>query len=286
LEKAIGAAETELAQLRAGTSEDESLDAFLQGKPALDADGFPTSGRLRVGAIEQQLVDLRGARAALCRRIRGAIVDLGKVRADAFRKQAAALQGQLEKHLAKSAELLKELETHTRARYAPDRIGDADILTDGAGRESVFRRGDRPMPRSQELASEIAMLHRKSESAEARAQAATDGGQVSGENLESLLAVCADVERLAPTEAAVRAWFEQASAKAEAEWAATAMDYAGVNTSDGRFQPAPDHDTVYTLAWNTDGVIDLARSTAKNRPNLARLPVAASVGPASDARRW
>jgi hypothetical protein len=130
------------------------------------------------------------------------------------------------------------------------------------------------------------MLHRKAEAAEARAKQATEGGQVAGENLESLLAVCADVERLAPTEAAVRAWFEQASAKAEAEWAATALDYAGVNTSDGRFQPAPDHDTVYTLAWNTDGVIDLARSTAKNRPNLARLPIAASVGPASDGRRW
>jgi hypothetical protein len=130
------------------------------------------------------------------------------------------------------------------------------------------------------------MLHRKAEAAEARAQAATDGGQVAGETLDELLKVAADIERLAPMEAAIRAWFEQASAKAEAEWAATALDYAGVNPSDGRFQPAPGHDTVYTLAWNTDGVIDLARSTAKNRPNLARLPIAASVGPASDARRW
>lgn len=286
LESSISDREKELLELRAGATSETALQNFMAGE-AVDEQGFPVSARGRAGAIENKLADLIAARPALCRRIRGAIQELGKARAGEFRKQAAKLQGELDKHLARSAELLGALEQHSRIKYAPDRVLNGDVLTDASGRESLFRRGSVPAPRSQELASEIAMLHRKAEAAEARAQAATDGGQVSGENLESLLAVCADVERLAPTEAAVRAWFEQASAKAEAEWAATAMDYAGVNTSDGRFQPAPAHDSVFTVCWDADGNLVQSRCNWVNRPGrIPPLPIAASVGTASDARRW
>jgi hypothetical protein len=214
-------------------------------------------------------------------------VDLGKARAGEFLKPAAKLEGELRKHRARTIELLKELESHTSCKYIVDVNAGADILLDSAGRESVFRRGSRPAPKSFEYEAEINRLLAQASAVEARAQAATDGGQVAGETLDELLKVAADIERLAPMEAAIRAWFEQASAKAEAEWAVTAMDYAGVNTSDGRFQPAPAHDSVFTVCWDADGNLVQSRCNWVNRPGrIPPLPIAASVGTASDARRW
>ncbi len=256
----ISALEVELQKLRGDDGGERALDAFLAGAPATDA--------ARAQAVEQELSDLRGARQALCKRIRAAILDLGKTRGAGLRKQARKLESELEKHLERLGELRRQLEEFSEARWCIQTLpDDAEVLMQPSGTPMTLYRTPPPFPKSSQLQAEISRLNSEAAAIEERARWNTEGGQAGATSLDELLAIAADPERLAPLPAALTAWFEQATARAAEEWEETAREYTrGADSRTGKpFTVVPQHAVDYVVYWDSNGEIDMARSSAKNR---------------------
>jgi hypothetical protein len=115
-----------------------------------------------------------------------------------------------------------------------------------------------PMPRALAMETEIKQRLAEAQRIEDQAADASKGGRISGGNLAELLAVCDNVELLAPTRAAIEAWYAETTRRADVSWRATLLDYPGSSAKPGR-------DTLYNLAWDADGRIDPKASGFTNR---------------------
>jgi hypothetical protein len=81
---------------------------------------------------------------------------------------------------------------------------------------------------------------------------------ISGSTLPELLAVCDNVEMIAPTRTSIEGWYHEASARADIAWATTLEDFPG-----GQVKPV--RELFCVLVWNGDGVIIPNQSQAVNR---------------------
>src|SRR5262249_2155309 len=151
--------EAELEQLR-GVDGERALDAFLAGSPGTDAALIMTA--------ERKLEDLKAARVALGGRIRKAIIELGKARAAVPRAKAKKLQAELDKHNARTAELLFALQDHAGCRYEAVLRPAGDTIYSERG-EMHFPREEQQVPKSIQLENELARLYAEAAGFEARA---------------------------------------------------------------------------------------------------------------------
>jgi hypothetical protein len=171
-----------------------------------------------------------------------------------MRGQAAKLQEALGKHIAKADELRTALEEHEQASYLPDLRPRGDRGINAAGGEVPLGPQQPPRwPKSMRLAEEIRLMLSRAAALDSRPVNA--GGSISGSDLDELLASI-PADSIAPTEAAIRAWFASATARAEAEW----ERYCCEDFARGEAPAA--HTIAYQLVWGPGGVIDERRSRA------------------------
>jgi hypothetical protein len=235
LEK-IAVQEEHLRSLRASQSDVEMANL-------LGTDG-PDAGRLRQEIREtgDSIAAMQSALPALRERIREAIGDKAKAEASGVRKQAEKAQERLDKHTAKTAELLAALETHAGAGYAQQTVhlpAPGVPFMPGELRPVVSTR-DRLQAEINGLLSEAARIE------SAAKNAIETGGRATGEGLADLLQACANPEILAPAPAEVTAWHRQAVVKSAIDWRRTGFT--------GKYR------TIYTIVWKSDGVLDQQQS--------------------------
>ena len=89
------------------------------------------------------------------------------------------------------------------------------------------------------------------------------------ERLEQLLPIAEDIERLAPTRAAIEDWFAQ-----------TAARWTPNGASNGRRPNGRPFRTTFTLAWDADGAIDFEKSGFENHRLVEQQPWSAYFKPA------
>jgi len=241
LEKKAAAAVEEFAGLRS-VSADERLDAFLSGAELGE-------NRTRIAALEGQLEDLNAAKRALMGRIRTAMLAGAHEKAEKKRADAKKIQSELDKHQARTDELLAQLKAHDAVEYGPKgAIGLMPVPGQLLPVPLTVR------SRSAELAAQIATLNAAADAIEAEAAQSVKGGRAVGESLEELL-LGATQHPLAPSEREIRAWFAEASARADCDWA----------RNEATWLPAVDRGaTRFTVVWNGGGAIDAAQSTTVN----------------------
>src|SRR5262249_43155900 len=152
---------------------------------------------------ERKLEDLKAARVALGGRIRKAIIELGKARAAVPRAKAKKLQAELDKHNARTAELLFALQDHAGCRYEAVLRPAGGTIYSGRG-EMHFPREEQQVPKSIQLENELARLYAEAAGFEARAAQNAEGGLIQG-RLEELLAISDNPELIAPTRESIAA---------------------------------------------------------------------------------
>jgi hypothetical protein len=140
----------------------------------------------------------------------------------------------------------------------------------------VFTQGELrgAQPKYMILAAEAQALMARAEGIENAARGACSGGSIGGASLDELLPPSEDIEKTAPPRAAIEAWFDQATARADALWKRTLLDYPNGG--------APARETVYTIHWDGDGNI-LATSEVVNhqvRPAF-RVALQTTIDPAT-----
>jgi hypothetical protein len=245
-----------LEKLRSGLAEAE-VSALLDG-------GDTSEMRSQTAALETRIAGRQAARAPLLARIREAIKAVAHVRAEALRKEAAPLQSDLEKHLARTAELLKALEQHAGQRYSPGMV--IPMLAPRTYMDPV----PVEVPKSRLMEAKINELLAAADRIESAAADTGRGGHVEATDLDGLLAVCDNIEAIAPTRQATKAWFREVQARADREWQRT-LDNAllAPSLSVGHLTVVPParSDVWYELHWDSAGNIDLAASNATNRRN-------------------
>jgi hypothetical protein len=226
---------------------DAELSALLEG-----ADVTPI--RREISDMQIKTAGRAAALPVLLEKIRSAMKDLARAKAAAIRAKAAKLQAKLDAHLAERGKLLEALQEFSGCRW---HIDMRPIMAPG----TAFAPGDPlkypPMPRALAMETEIKQRLAEAQRIEDQAADASKGGRISGANLAELLAVCDNVELLAPTRASIEAWYTEATRRADVSWRATLLDYPG--------QVKPGREVLYNLAWDADGNIDPRESRAVNR---------------------
>jgi len=245
-------ARAELAKLRAGLGESE-LDALLNG-------GDATATRRKLSELEIELEAVSGAQAALIGRIESVLKRLNRERAGELREQAAKLQKALDKHNEEAGRLLGKLQEHEGCPYSP--LADSEEAIRGIILSTRGTVAANPhvapvaVPKSRRLRGEIEALLRQADAIEKRP--VNRGGAVSSPDLDGLLAIARNPEAIDPTEAEIRAWFAETSARAAEAWERGCReDYA-------HGQAPTEHTTMFTLAWTAAGRIDRRQSGAVN----------------------
>jgi hypothetical protein len=227
---------------------DAEADALLGGGDAGEI-------RREIAALEAKAAGRDAARPRLLLRIREALKDLARAKAAPLREKARKLQAKLDAHLAERAKLLAALRDFSGCDW---HIAAMPILAPG----QVYAPGDPlkypPAPHSARMEGEIKTLLAQAGRLEDQAADASKGGRISGGNLAELLAVCDNVELLAPTRSSIEAWYAETTRRADVSWRATLLDYPGSQAKPGR-------ETLYNLAWDADGRIDPKASGFTNR---------------------
>jgi hypothetical protein len=217
--------------------------------------------RARTLDMERELEAIPRARRELAAQIRPAIEALGKARADVLRAQAKTVAAQLEKHAEETARLLAALVAHEGVRYEMvlDDVGSLGVSFSGVARQIS---GAPAEPKCTRLAREIERLEGEARNIEKRAQQNAQGGAISGAKLEDLLPIADDIERIAPTRAAINDWFAQIQPQIDTQWR---MQWA-------KAEWMPPFRTTYMLTWDADGAIYLAKSRFDNHRVLEPMP--------------
>ena len=250
LDRHAGEVRAELAQLTASLGAAD-LESFLE------TGGAAGEQRVRIHDLALEESGAAGALAALFPRLLGAHKALYAAQGADLRRRASDLQEKLDKHLRRRDELLQPLQDHEQCKFVSEAEKDAEVAL--LMRSVPGLAASRPMrispTVSQRLGSEINALLRKAATLEARVPPSK--GSVAGVTLAELLAGADDPEAIAPSRAAVEAWFHQASAAAERSW------YLA-NGGDGN-RGIPPRECAFQIVW-TMGQIDWQKSGFTNMP--------------------
>lgn len=244
LESKTVAAETELAALRAGSGETE-LNAILDG-----IDIAPQ--RARIAVLDAQLAGLNNARPALLARIAAAWKALQTARAEALRGEARKLQTKLAEHVSERDRLRAALQSHEEAEYVANLVPRSETI-------SLVGVPDGPVivPKSMRLAEEI--RSKLTEADRLANKPAPLNGSIAGNTLAELLAVCDNLDLIAPTKAAIEAAHVEMQAAADAAWERHSRE----DFPRGEAPQASERLTVFTISWR-DGAIDRRQSRWEN----------------------
>jgi hypothetical protein len=244
-------------QLR-GQLGDAELDALLEGEQ-------PAQLREDIATLEASVSGRLAARPRLLERLREAVRALAHARAEVLRQQAAKKEKVLSDYARERTKRLEALQEFTGALWIVDEGSEGAVLH-GPGGLQIHTGQRRPFDRGVRMSHEIAELKGQADALEAQATAQTKGGMIVAGTIEELLAMTAE-NPLAPTRAAVEAWYAETDRRAAGEWQdmyPDGMFRASAGRAVGRETPA-DRLTSYTLAWNADGGIDCRGSGSVNR---------------------
>lgn len=247
LEDVYAADQAKIAELK-GTLADVELAALLDG-------GDSGKVRAEIYACQVRMEGLEAARPKLLAKIRECLRALGRERAKVKFSEADKLAGKLATHAAEV----------DRARVALEELAGcpfAQAMHPELPAGKVYAMTELPYcgpSIAQRMAAEVAGLRTAAAQIERTALDASRGGRVEGSTLAELLAVCDDVERIAPTRSAVQTWLESATAAAEARWREHLTNYSGAQ------ETKPVGALVIAMVWDGDGQLDVAKSRADIR---------------------
>lgn len=227
------------ASLSSSRGAEKILDEFLQND---EVTRRATRQRIADGVAEE--ADLELARAALCSRRKGAILKHADVKAAAVNVKADKLREELAKHNDQTRVLLEKLEAHEGARYV---LAVPEVLPPGTISGPVTWRA----PKSHGLHAEIARLESQAKGLVTAAKSRLKRDFIESPSLDGLLEAARDVERLAPHEHEIGAWFAEASERQPQSWA---------NHNFHDYPDGPEGDVVYHLEWTEGGKIDAVAS--------------------------
>jgi hypothetical protein len=166
-----------------------------------------------------------------------------------IRKQADKLRSDRAAHMLAFEKMAGELERLTGTTWG--------MLSEARLPPNVIFRGDGEFPAAKPIheimAEQITQL--TSRAAQVEQNAATQhGGGANADSLDKLLEIIANVEKLCPTEPAVRAWFTVAMERVDRQWKAIALDQLCLRSQDS-LVPEPRRILDLTLLWDQDGEI-------------------------------
>ena len=271
-------AKDELERLRAEIPGLALADILGEGPEGRDAPGG--AGRLpgttpsynRILALDLELKTCHDALPALLGRLEGAMRALQLAKAEEVRKQGARLQKSLDDHRVKVLDLKLKLEQLENCRYAPE---VRQVASDAGVPGLQFA-----ISTTMRLEHELAELERKAVATE---QIAVNvGGSIDASSLEELLRAIdqADDTTIAPTRGEVEAWYQEALARADAEWSGTGRRRGDPEPVTAELPGFEKYRTLsISLLWLKEGVIDREHSSLRysNRFEVPRA-VAAEMG--------
>jgi hypothetical protein len=225
----------------------------------LEEDNGAAAKQLRNGIadLEKTIAGRSVAKPQLLARIRQAIATLGAARAAIPRTAVKKLQGELDTHMAEVCRMRAELEKFTGAKWVVD---ERDVVPPHVLFFTEGEFGFAP-PKSMRMEGEISRLESAIRKLEEESQY-QDGSAVA-ESLEALLLLTNDLEKLAPAQPEVEAWFAIQKERADKAWNAHLQDIEDSKYMGERFR-APERGLAISLIWGKDGEI-LPASNIQNR---------------------